>query len=463
MKKIILYFSLISLSSSVNAQWTSQGTGFSATTRGLSEIHIVDANTVWALAYDGSGAGNNVQEFTRTTDSGANWTSGTINIGDATLEINNITPISANTAWVSAINNVTGDPNNGVGYIYKTTNSGLNWTQQLATGFQTAGASFLNGVYFFDSNNGIAYGDPIGSGLGEFEVYRTTDGGTNWTQVSAATLPNPLSGEYGYNGTPTAIGNTLWFTTNKGRIYRTTDKGLTWNAYQQNQLTDYNGVDPTTGNGTTGSIHFSTESSGCLLKTVITGTTTNHAYTRSLATTSNGGQTWTPFVSFTGTRPIITYVPGTTIIVATAQASPFGSAVSTDNGTTWNDLEAGSTTQRGTSVFLNSTTGWCAGFGDGDPLGTTGIFKLTSTLANQSFVTDKFKVYPNPATSNVTISANDVGGYQLSVSDLSGKVVLAKSLNGIENTVDVSALSSGAYFFTLSSDNKKEVVKILKN
>jgi len=40
---------------------------------------------------------------------------------------------------------------------------------------------------------------------------------------------------------------------------------------------------------------------------------------------------------------------------------------------------------------------------------------------------------------------------------------MTKSLNGIENTVDVSSLSSGAYFFELTSDNKREVVKVLKN
>ena len=117
--------------------------------------------------------------------------------------------------------------------------------------------------------------------------------------------------------------------------------------------------------------------------------------------------------------------------------------------------------QRGAAAFLNGSTGWCAGFST-DSL-TDGIFKLTTPLANQSFTTSKFSVYPNPATSNVTISATNIDAYQLSVTDLSGKVVMAKSLNGIENTVDVSALSSGAYFFTLSSDNKKETVKILKN
>ena len=72
-------------------------------------------------------------------------------------------------------------------------------------------------------------------------------------------------------------------------------------------------------------------------------------------------------------------------------------------------------------------------------------------------------LYPNPTNNNVTIASTAVESYKLSVTDLTGKVVMEKSLNGIENTLDVSSLSSGAYFFTLNSGDKKETVKIIKN
>ncbi|MDN3678420.1 T9SS type A sorting domain-containing protein [Flavobacterium paronense] len=463
MKKLLLTFSLIALNSTINAQWTSQGTGFAAASRGLNQISIVDATTVWALAYDGAPIDAshpttlNIQEFTRTTDGGTSWATGTIDVGNTVWELNNISPVSATTAWVSAINNITGDPENGVGYIYKTTDGGSTWNQQLASGFQTAGSSFLNGVYFFNANVGIAYGDPIGSGLGEFEIYRTTDGGANWTQLTAAALPNPLNGEYGYNSTPTAVGNTLWFPTNKGRLYRTNDAGVTWTVAQA-PLTDFGAALP----ANSGNVHFSDINNGYLLKT--SGTVATPVYT--YYTTTNGGTTWTPTSGspFTGTRQILNYIPGTTTIVATSQAAPVGTSVSANNGVTWTDLEPAGTEQRGTSAFLNATTGWCAGFSDGDPLGSAGIFKLSGTLGvDNSGTVAKFKVYPNPATSVVTISTPDVDTANLSVTDLSGKVVMTKSLNGIENTIDISTLSTGAYFFELSSNNKKEVVKILKN
>jgi photosystem II stability/assembly factor-like uncharacterized protein len=455
MKKLLLSFSLIALTSTINAQWVSQETGFTAASRGLSQVTVVDANTVWGMAYDGSGLGENIQEFTLTTNGGTSWTAGTIDVGNTAWELNNISPVSGTTAWVSAINNISGDPGNGVGYIYKTSDAGVTWTPQCETCFQTAGSSFLNGVYFFNANVGVAYGDPIGSGLGEFEIYRTTDGGANWTQVAAAALPNPLSGEYGYNSTPTGIGNTLWFPTNKGRLYRTTDQGVTWTVAQA-PLTDFGAALP----ANSGNVHFSTETNGYLLKTSGTVATPVYQY----YTTTNGGTTWSTASTFTGTRRILNYIPGTNVMVATSQAAPVGTSLSTDNGVTWTDLEPSGTTQRGASGFFNVSTGWCAGFSDGDPLGNAGIFKLSGPLATAAFENAaKFKVYPNPATSIVTISTPNVDTANLSVTDLSGKVVMTKSLSGIENTVDISNLSTGAYFFEVSSNNIKEVIKILKN
>ena len=462
MKKLLLALSLIALYSTINAQWISQETDFTVANRGLSEIHIIDANTVWALAYDGAPLTNthttadNIQEFTRTLDGGATWNKGNIDVGNTAWQINNISPVSATTAWVSAINNITGDPNNGVGYIYKTTNGGTNWTQQLATGFQIAGSSFLNGVYFFDANNGVAYGNPIGSGANrKFEIYKTSDGGTNWNAV----MPNgsattPLSGEYGYNSVPTAFGNSLWFPTNKGRLYRTTDKGVTWTVSQA-PLSDFGAALP----ANSGNVHFSDVNNGYLLKT--SGTVVTPVYT--YYTTTNGGSTWSAGSPFTGTRRILNYIPATTTIVATSQAVPYGTSISTNNGVTWTDLEPSGTIQRGVGAFLNGTIGWCAGFSDGNPAGGVGIFKLTSTLTNQSFTITKFKVYPNPVKSIITITTTDVDTYTLSITDLTGKILLSESLNGIENTLDVSTFSSGTYFIQLNSDNRKEVVKIFKN
>ena len=422
MKKLLL--SLTFISSLANAQsWTTQASGFDSASRGIDEIHIVNANTVWAKAFDGVTTANVIQEFTRTTDGGATWTPGVIDIGNPLLDLNNICPVSATTAWLSAL-----IPADGNGVIYKTTDGGVTWNQQNATGFQTAGQSFLNGVHFFDANNGVSYGDPVG---GEFEIYVTSNGGDTWTPVAAANIPNPASGEYGYNATPVAAGNSFWFTTNKGKLYRTTDMGVTWVKYNT-PITDF---------GTTainGKVIFSDNNNGILLATT-NGSATTPTY--KIYTTTNGGSTWSAGVNYTGYR-LMTYVPGTTTIIATgagATTGGTGSAKSTDNGVTWTTIDSGA------------------------PF-TGGVFKYTPALTNEKFIAkNNFTVFPNPANNIVTISSEKIDSFNLKVTDISGKVVLEKAITGLENTIDVTSLPSGAYFFTLNSDNKTETVKVIKN
>jgi hypothetical protein len=441
MKKLLLSLSFVALSSVSFAQlWTSQATGFSTPSRGLEEITIVNANTVWALAYDGANTTNVIQEFTRTTDGGTTWTAGTIDVGNPALGINNISAISATTAWVSAVNGTDGTGS----VVYKTSDGGATWEQQNPSGF-TGAASFVNFVHFFDANVGFAMGDPNG---GEFEIWRSTDGGDSWTLVPGANIPAFLSGEYGYNGGNIVVGNTVWLPTNRGRILKSTDQGLTWTVTQA-PLTDFGGT------AQSGRLAFSDANNGCLLKTV----GTNYTF----YTTTNGGTTWSAGATFTGTRRLLTYIPGTTTIVATSAAAPVGTSLSTNNGSTWTDLEPGGTEQRGVSAFFNGATGWCAGFSS-SPF-TDGVFKLTNPLSNAGFGVSStaFAAYPNPASSMVTITSEGIDAYQLNVTDLTGKVVLAKSLTGIENSVDVSSLSNGAYFFTISSDSRKETIKIIKN
>ena len=438
MKKLLLILSSFFFSYSVSSQsWVSQATGFSDASRGISEIKIIDANIVWALAYDGV-AGAVIQEFTKTTNGGATWTPGTINVGDPALEINNLCPVNATTAWVSAL-----IPADGNGVIYKTSDGGATWVQQNASGFQSSGQSFINGVHFFNANIGVAFGDPVN---GEFEIYRTTDGGTTWSAVPAASLPNPTSGEYGYNGGNFSLGTNLWLPTNKGRLLRTTDMGVTWSVSQA-PLTDFGGASQS------GRVSFSSATNGCLLKTA--GTT----YT--FYTTTNGGATWSAGTPFTGAYRLLTYIPDTNIIVATSQATgASGSAYSTDNGTTWTTIDSGA--QRGVSAFLNGSTGWCAGFSS-DPF-TDGIFKISGNLATNDFsLNTNFSIYPNPSNSVVSISSAAIDSYKLTVADLTGKVLVEKSLSGIENSLDISSFSKGIYFFTLNSDKKSETIKVIKN
>jgi photosystem II stability/assembly factor-like uncharacterized protein len=193
--------------------------------------------------------------------------------------------------------------------------------------------SWTNYVHFFDANNGIAGGDPES---GEFEVYTTSNGGTTWTRVPAANIPNPLANEYGYNGGYYAVGNNMFFYTGKGRIYKSTDKGLNWTALATNSIISDFGSATINGNmawsdANTGMIFRKTFSSGGI------------PIALTLHRTTDGGANWTT-VTFSGITAAnninaVTYIPGTTILVATSSAG--GSWKSTNNGTTWTTLDTG--------------------------------------------------------------------------------------------------------------------------
>jgi photosystem II stability/assembly factor-like uncharacterized protein len=194
----------------IPSQWIKQNTGFSRPSRGISQISIVDANTVWAAAYNGVSNTNRIQEFTKTVNGGSTWTPGNITFTNSDLYgIANIHAISSQVAYAAMYPTLA----NG-GYVVKTTNGGTTWAIQSSADFSN---SWLNFVHFFDANNGICMGDPMASPY-EYKIYSTTNAGTTWTQVNVANIPGPTNNETGIVNQFDAYGNSIWFGTTLGRV-----------------------------------------------------------------------------------------------------------------------------------------------------------------------------------------------------------------------------------------------------
>ena len=446
MKKLLLTgFALVSMVSQAQS-WVPQGTKF-PTSFGVDEIAIVDANTVWTFAYDGTGAGTYPKIISRTTNGGTTWTTSTITGPGSNALISDLAAVDANTAWIVTAPFASGTNANR---IWKTTNGGTTWAQQ-TSGYGTA--SFGNQIYFWNANEGWTAGDPIG---GFFEMYKTSNGGTTWTLVPGRPA---AAGDFGYVALKEVVGDNIWIGTDIGRILRSTDRGSTWTA-SYSPVLDFGGV---TTAGSSGAMAFKDANNGLLI--AVDGAGSPSTTTAELYSTTDGGANWNP-VTTTGTWYFgdITYVPGTanTYVstgINSGDAGWMGSAYSTDGGVTWTSIDAGS--QRGKVAFLNPTTGWAGQFSDG-PTGTTGILKFSGNLAlgtSDNAAKSSLKVYPNPATDIVNISS-DKKVENITVIDMTGKKVQSFKA---ANQINVSSLAKGTYILQVYYGNGAvENTKLIK-
>ena len=317
------------------AEWVSQISGFTAPARGISFMSAVDSNIVWASAYDDVNPTGACSDFTRTLDGGTTWIPGIIN---------NTTGLAS--AMIFAMNDVTAyvpmykvSGNKPMG-MYMTPDGGVTWSRQTTASFSNS-ASFPNCVHFFNATDGWCMGDPIG---GEFEIYTTDDGGTTWTQVAGSAIANPLSGEFGVVGYYSAVGDTVWFGTNMGRVYRSADKGHTFTAATVPALSGKY-VKPYFRNGSHGLVQD--KSAG------------GNAFCESF----DGGLTWTmvsPAGPVYGTD--LQYIPGTeNTWVSSGGTTNMGASYSFDGGHIWSDFEGTQGARYLQMTWVNNHCGWAGG------------------------------------------------------------------------------------------------------
>ena len=286
--------------------------------------------------------------------------------------------------------------------IFKSTNGGLDWFRQ----YINNGSYYIETIKFFSESNGWLISnlfDPDYS-----KVFKSTDGGQNWIEnLNTDTRINNL---YFLNS------NTGWITASKPNypgtytnlIYKTTNGGLNWLSY----IHPYN-IAPSFDK-----IYFENEYTGICI-----GWTYLHK-------TTNGGINWNSYAMLSGFQNLF---------------------------------------------FLNSNTGWLCG-GPGNILktttgGLTFISKINSDIPNNYLLLQN---YPNPfnPTTNIHYEIPKNGFVKLVVFDILGREVQTlvnekQNAGTYEVTFNArqpglgSNLSSGIYFYTLTSGDFKETKKFV--
>ncbi|QIX60222.1 T9SS type A sorting domain-containing protein [Hymenobacter sp. BT18] len=351
---LVLLATAVLRSTPAQAQWTERNLNSPYLQKGVIDFDMPSANVVWGMQYDASGANGPRNTLFLSTDAGATWVNRLVSSPNY-FSFSSLSALSATTAFIG------GFRQGGFGgVLLKTTDGGASFTE-----LPIPALSFLNVAHFFNASVGVILSDATN---GEYEIFRTTDGGQTWIQVPDDNIPNVTPGDAGLTNLYTTYGDHIWFGTFLGHIYHSSDRGVTWS-------------ESNTGIGNEGT-------SSSLRDFEFTDALHGLAIGRNgkIARTQDGGATWeliTPCGDFYGT--VVTAVPGlpNTLVGIDGRASNRGSSVSYDGGQSWTRLDAG--TQYNEVIFFNATTGWAGGVTRNG--GQGGVFQYTGPTLTIPVVT----------------------------------------------------------------------------
>ncbi|MBO9730072.1 MAG: oxidoreductase [Chitinophaga sp.] len=288
--------------------------------RGLS---VVTDRIIWA-----SGTGGQVG---KSTDGGAHW-NWTVVPGCDSCDWRSLYAFDARKAIVLNA----GAP----AHIFLTEDGGTSWKRVY---FDDRPGIFFDAIQFFNEQEGIAVGDPLGD---KFAVIRTHNGGQSWEADAPGAAPAATPGEsiFAASGTSmvTFAGKKVYFATG-GSVARLFVSGNNWQAYT---------IPVVQGTPTTGvfSIAFLNSQKGIAVGGDYKQDTARKG---NCMLTSDGGRTWYPPVSAPGGfRSGVTYI-SPKILIATGTS---GTDISEDGGRHWKSVEGKfnvvARARKGTQVFL---------------------------------------------------------------------------------------------------------------
>ncbi|MBD2717072.1 T9SS type A sorting domain-containing protein [Microvirga sp. STR05] len=431
-KLLVLAGALTLFAGSSQAQWVNQPVVLPAPTEIVFQLSAVNASAAWGTTFD-TNNGEYTQRLIRTSNSGQTWNALTVGGLTANDYVTSVHGLDANTAWVSVGSNFAP----AGGKLLKTADGGQTWTA--ASGVFVSTGSLPRQVKFSDATHGIAVGEGINS-TSAFEVLTTSNGGTSWQQTVASNIPARIVGEEIVSPFPVlqVLGTRAWFATDEGRVFRSSDRGLTWSV-SSTGLTSY-----------IANLAFRDASNGLVM-----------GENGTLASTSDGGQTWT---RITPSGPLhavsMVAVPGTNTYISAGLDGEFGgsgSSYSTNDGQTWTAIE--STRNHALISFVGPTVGWSGSLvvdAVGD-ISNNGVNRYNGPALSTSAALAAalgLQVYPNPsADGRFTVEAPGLkSASRISVLDALGRVVVSQPWSAAAiapASLDLSRQAPGVYVLEL--------------
>lgn len=362
----------------------------------------------------------------RTTNGGTNWLNASAAPIPTTLDLHCIFGLDSVTALVA------GSGTAG-SFLFRTSNGGANWTQVF-----TQAGGFINSVQMGNNFAGFMQGDPVG---GRWSLWGTTDAGMTWD--SATFYLQQQATEAGWN-------NSMFFDINTGLTFGTNNTKVYKTLNLQNWLPQ-----ATTGQLNSYAIWFNSPTNG------MTGGT-------ALLFTTTAGIIWSPT-----TTPL----PGTGNMAAICGTGSFYAAArqttsvytTTNNGGAWvTSYTAPAGNYR--HISKDRTTGGVyfgvrTNGGISRGVYMVGISPISTELPGAYELGQN---YPNPfnPSTNIKFNIPKEGLAKLVVYDGVGrevKTIVNENLHAGEYEVAFESLglTSGAYFYKLSVNDFTETKKMI--
>jgi photosystem II stability/assembly factor-like uncharacterized protein len=421
MKKIYSVFLLLVLLSFplYSQTWTIQQ---SNTIQTLWSVHFINSTTGIICGEGGT--------ILKTTNSGTNW-------------ISKNSGTTKNLQGARFINSTTGFASGWQGPILKTTDAGESWN--IISFNNLPSTSYLGGGWFFDANNAvIAMGT---SSYKQSKILKTTNGCASWDTVFYP--PPSTQGWISYFHFPDSQNG--YATVGYDTVYKTVNGGLNWTIVP---LGGYPQL-------WTSGVYFFDALTGFV------GGGNYSNMTGQLSKTTNGGTSWQIITSAYGIAKIQFCDNSNGYALAASSTSGYGIIIkTTDGGGNWNIFSTPRDSLNGMH-FLSTTLGYASGvqgrilrYGF-----QIGIKTISSEVPDKFYLYQNYPNPFNPTT-NIKYQITNNGYVTLKVFDINGKEISTlinekQTAGTYEATFDASALSSGIYFYRIIAGDYVKTMKMI--
>ncbi len=234
-------------------------------------------------------------------------------------------------------------------FILSTIDGGKSWREVYKN---VDSAIFLDGMGFWNAQEGIIFGDPIKN---KMQLLKTTDGGLTWQDISSKLKEELKVGEAGFAASGTTIRTTndgkVWIASggSTSRIFYSANYGNKWKVYDCPIIQGESSTGPF-------SIAFYNHKKGIA---VGGNYLKDKESTNNVVLTANGGKSWTkPVTPVLGYRSAVEYIDEQ-LCFATGSS---GTDVSTDGGKNWKNIStqnfnALQKAKRGNLILLTGNRG----------------------------------------------------------------------------------------------------------